>query len=456
MKKHEAPGVRENSRRKFIRTAGAGAAAFALGGILPGFAAGSYRRIMGSNERIRVAVMGVNARGFAVSSNFASQSDCEVAHVCDVDTRATEKCVAEIEKIQKIKPASTPDFRNALADKNVDVLIVTAPDHWHAPAALLACAAGKHVYLEKPCSHNPAEGELLVQAAKKHNRLLQMGNQRRSWPNVVAAIGELHGGVIGRPYFAKTWYANNRASIGKGKEVAVPSWLNYDLWQGPAPRRPYRDNLIHYNWHWFWHWGTGESLNNGTHMVDLARWGLQVEYPVRVNSAGGRYRYSDDWETPDTQIINIEFPDRSIISWEGRSCNGLNLEGTGAGVMFYGETGSLLIESGDSYKIFDLKSKLVKEVKPARIVDARNTVSPAQELDAFHIRNFFDGIKKAEKLHSDILSGHQSTLLMQLGNISQRTGRTLTIDPKNGHILNDKEALKYWNREYEKGWELRV
>jgi predicted dehydrogenase len=376
--------------------------------------------------------------------------------VCDVDSRAADKCIGEVEKIQHKRPRASADFRNALEDKNLDVLIVTAPDHWHAPAAILACAAGKHVYLEKPCSHNPAEGELVVKAAAKYKRVLQMGNQRRSWPNVAAAIGEVHAGVIGRPYFAKTWYTNNRPSIGKGKIAEVPSWLNYELWQGPAPRMPYKDNLIHYNWHWFWNWGTGESLNNGTHMVDLARWGLGVEYPVRVSSAGGRYRYQDDWQTPDTQVINLEFDNNSAITWEGRSCNGRSVEGSSVGVIFYGETGSLLIESGNSYKIYDLKNALVKEVKNNFTVDARNTSDPAQELDALHIQNFFDGIRKGTKVNSDILGGHQSTLLVQLGNIALRSGHTLHIDPRNGHILNDKEAMKYWSREYQPGWEPKV
>jgi len=445
-----------NTRRDFLKKAGISAAAVSIGGVLPGFSARSYRNIIGANEKITVASMGVNSRGLAVATNFAAQKNCEVLYVADVDVRAAAKCIDAVEKIQKKRPKASPDFRKALEDKNLDVLIVTAPDHWHAPAALLACAAGKHVYLEKPCSHNPNEGEMLVRAAKKHNRILQMGNQRRSWPNVVAAITELKAGVVGRPYFAKTWYTNNRPSIGKGKEVEVPSWLNYELWQGPAPRQPYRDNLIHYNWHWFWHWGTGEALNNGTHMVDLARWGLGVEYPIRVSSAGGRYRYQDDWQTPDTQVINLEFNNNSAISWEGRSCNGRSVEGSSVGVMFYGETGSLLIESGNSYKIYDLKNTLVKEVKNDRTVDARNVADPAQELDALHIQNFFDGIKKGTKLNSDIVSGHQSTLLVQLGNIAQRSGRTLNIDPKNGHILNDKEAMKYWSREYQPGWEPKV
>ena len=446
----------DNTRRDFIKKATTCAAAFSFGGILPGFGARSYNNIIGANDKILVACMGVNSRGLAVASNFASQKNSEVLYVCDVDTRAADKCIQSVEKIQQKRPGASPDFRKALEDKNLDVLIVTAPDHWHAPAAILACAAGKHVYLEKPCSHNPNEGELLIQAAKKYNRVLQMGNQRRSWPNVVAAIAELHAGAVGRPYFAKTWYTNNRPSIGKGKEVEVPTWLNYELWQGPAPRQPYRDNLIHYNWHWFWNWGTGEALNNGTHMVDLARWGLRVEYPIRVSSAGGRYRYQDDWQTPDTQVINLEFDNHSAITWEGRSCNGRSIEGNTAGVMFYGETGSLLIESGDAYKIYDLKNNLVKEVKNNKPVDARNATDPTQELDAFHIQNFFDGIRKGTKINSDIVGGHQSTLLVQLGNIALRSGRTLNIDPKNGHILNDKEAMKYWAREYQPGWEPKV
>jgi predicted dehydrogenase len=445
-----------NSRRDFIKKTSVATVGVSLGGVLPGFSANSYRRIIGANEKITVASMGVNSRGLAVAKNFASQKNCEVLHVCDVDTRAADVCINAIEKITGKKPAATPDFRIALEDKNVDVLIVTAPDHWHAPAAILACAAGKHVYLEKPCSHNPNEGELLISAANKHKRVMQMGNQRRSWPNVNAAIKELHAGVIGRPYFAKTWYTNNRPSIGTGKETEVPAWLNYDLWQGPAPRKPYRDNLIHYNWHWFWHWGTGEALNNGTHMVDLARWGLDVTYPTTVSSSGGRYRYQDDWETPDTQVINLTFGNKAMITWEGRSCNGKHVEENSVGVVFYAENGSMTIESGNSYKIHDLKNKLVKEVKDGRVIDVRNPTDPAQELDAYHIQNFFDGIREGKPVISDILGGHQSTLLVQLGNISQRTGRTLQINPANGHILNDRDALKYWNREYQAGWEPKV
>lgn len=444
------------SRRSFIKKASTSAIAISFGGILPGFSAKSYSKIHGANEKIVVAAMGVNSRGLAVAKNFASQTNCEVLHICDVDSSASKICIDEVSKIQKQKPKDTPDFRMALEDKDVDALIVTAPDHWHAPAGLLASAAGKHVYLEKPCSHNPKEGEMLIQSAKKYNRVMQMGNQRRSWPNVALAIKELHAGVIGRPYYAKTWYTNNRASIGIGKKVTVPSWLNFDLWQGPAPRMPFQDNLIHYNWHWFWHWGTGEALNNGTHMVDLARWGLGVDFPSKVNSSGGRYRYQDDWETPDTQLISIEFANKSLITWEGRSCNGKLDEENSVGVLFYAENGSMLIGSGNAYKIFDLKNNLIKEVKNDFEIDPRNLQNPSQQLDALHIQNFFDGIIKGTPVVSDIDGGYKSTLLMQLGNIAQRTGRTLNIDSNNGHILNDQAAMKYWSRSYEPGWEPKL
>ena len=381
----------ENSRRRFIKKAALGATALTLGGVLPGFSAKSYGNILGANARIMVGMMGVNSRGLALARNFASQPNAQVLYVSDVDSRAADKCIDAVNKIQQQRPQAAPDFRKALEDKNLDALVVAAPDHWHAPAAILACAAGKHVYLEKPSSHNPHEGELVVAAAEKYKRVVQLGNQRRSWPNVIAGIRELHAGVIGRPYFAKTWYTNNRKATHL-KPGTVPSWLNYDLWQGPAPRMAYKEGLIHYDWHWFWHWGTGEALNNGTHMVDLARWGLGVDYPIRVSSGGGRYAFQDDWETPDTQVITMDFDNNTAITWEGRSCNGRTVEGSTVGVMFYGEKGSLLIDGGNAYYIYDLQNKKVKEVKNEGAIDPRNLASPTQQLDALHIQNFFDGI----------------------------------------------------------------
>ena len=446
----------EKQRRDFIKKTALGAAGVTFGGILPGFSASSYANIIGSNDRLRAATMGVNSRGSAVGANFAMQDECEILYSCDVDSRASQKYIEKIAGIQTKRPKHVTDFRRALEDKDVDLLIIATPDHWHTPATIEAVKAGKHVYVEKPASHNPREGEMVVEAAKKYDRVVQMGNQRRSWPNVIKAIEELHGGIIGRPYFAKTWYANNRPSIGRGKEVAVPEWLDFDLWQGPAPREAYRDNLIHYNWHWFWNWGTGEALNNGTHFVDIARWGLDVDYPNKVSSNGGRYRYNDDWETPDTQMINLEFDNGGLITWEGRSCNGRSVEGSGVGVIFYGEEGSLMIEGGNAYKVYDLKNNLVKEVSGDRIISTDNLQNPSQNLDVLHIQNFFDGIKNGAPLNSGIENGIKSTLLVQLGNIAQRTGQSLNINPENGRILGNSEAQKLWGREYEPGWEVRV
>ena len=445
-----------NSRRSFIKKTAASSAFIATAGVLPQFSAKSYARIIGANDRIHISMMGVNSRGKALAQNFASQPNAEVIHVCDVDSRAVVKCLEGVKQRQNNEAKSYGDFRRSLESKDVDVLVIAAPDHWHAPASLMAMEAGKHVYVEKPCSHNPNEGEILVQAAKRYGKVIQMGNQRRSWPNVVEGIQALQDGAIGRVYFGKGWYTNNRQSIGVAKKVAVPNWLDWDLWQGPAPRTDYKDNIVHYNWHWLWHWGTGEALNNGTHMIDLLRWGMQVDYPVRVSSNGGRYRYEDDWETPDTQIINLDFAQGMSMSWEGRSCNGKNIEGSSVGVMFYGENGSLLIPGGNSYSIFDLDGKLIKEVKNTQIIDPRNKTNPAELLDALHIQNMFNAIQNGGSLNADIDSGHKSTLLVQLGNIAQRTGRSLNIDPSSGHILKDREAHRLWGRSYEKGWEMKL
>lgn len=449
--------MENNSRREFIKKTLIASTAVGIGGVLPGFSAKSYSRIIGANEKMGVSVMGVNSRGSALAQNFAGLAQSEVLHICDVDSRAIEKCRDKLSKIQKTSIKGFGDFRKSLESKDIDIFVVAAPDHWHAPAAILASQAGKSVYLEKPCSHSPSEGELLIKAANRYNNVIQMGNQRRSWPNVIKGIQEVHKGTIGNVFYAKTWYANNRPSIGIGKKTAVPSWLDFELWQGPAPRREYQDNLLHYNWHWFWNWGTGEALNNGTHMVDIARWGLQVDYPTRVSSNGGRYAYQDDWETPDTQTISLEFGPNKMITWEGRSCNGMSTEGSNVGVMFYGTNGSLQIDGANSYKLFDIKGKLVKEVKDSGPINTASLSSPSQQLDALHMENMFAAIKNSTNLNSDIESGHKSTLLVQLGNIALRTGKQLEINPTNGHILNDKNAMKnLWNREYAKGWEPKL
>ena len=444
------------TRRSFIKQAAIGSGVLSFGGVIRGMDAASYTRIAGSGDRIRIAVIGVNSRGAALAINFSKQQGCEITRVCDVDSDAVARCIAFVEKAMGYRPKGERDIRKILESKDVDAVVIATPDHWHAPAALMAMQAGKDVYLEKPCSYAPAEGELLIRAADRYGRIIQMGNQRRSWPNVREGIEALKESVVGNVYFGKCWYTNNRKSIGTGKETAVPGRLDWDLWQGPAPRVAYQDNVVHYNWHWFWRWGTGESLNNGTHMIDILRWGMEVDYPTRVCSVGGRYFARDDWETPDTQVISIEFGDKLSMTWEGRSCNGRTVEGVSVGSIFYGETGSLLIMGNDGYRIFDQNNKVVREQNSPVAIDPRNLMNPAESLDALHINNFFDGIRKGTILNADIVSGHKSTLLMQLGNISLRTGRTLQIDPLNGRIRHDPEAMKLWSRDYEPGWEMKL
>jgi predicted dehydrogenase len=437
------------NRRTFLRhtaTAGAGLALAAKFGSLARAAAPAS-----PNSRLRVAVIGTNGRGLQHIQCFASLPNVQIVHVCDVEDAALAKGMAEAAKVGHT-PTAVRDVRRMLENPDLDAVSIATPDHWHAPMAMLALAAGKHVYVEKPCSHNPREGELLIAAAAKHGRLVQMGNQRRSFPVMHEAMAQLHAGAIGQLYLARGWYTNHRGPIGTGRTVPPPATLDYDLWQGPAPRRPYRDNLIHYNWHWFWHWGTGEALNNGTHEMDVARWALGGDFPTKVTSVGGRYQFQDDWETPDTQVISWEFPGGSM-TWEGRSCNDQPIEGRARGTLVYGTAGSALLD-GEEYVLWDVKHRVIKEVKAKTIVDATNTLSSTGlEADARHFRNFVDAIREGTPLTAPITEGHKSVTMLQLGNIAQRVGRTLHCDPATGHILNDPEAMQLWQRAYEPGWE---
>lgn len=442
----------QNNRRDFLRTASVAGTSLLLSPSLS--AGGTFRGA--PNDKVVLGIMGTNSRGLFLAKTFAKLPNVEVGYICDVDSTVLAKTIAEIEKITGKKPKGFTDIRQLLAQKDFDGLAIAAPDHWHTPAAILGLQAGKHIYIEKPCSHNPHEGEMLVEATNKYKKLVQMGSQRRTFTNVKDMIAKLHGGAIGRVYFARTWYVNNRKSIGKGKQMAPPANLNFDLWQGPAPRRPYQDNLVHYNWHWFWHWGTGEALNNGTHELDVARWGLGVDFPNHVVSGGGRFQFQDDWETPDTQTITYQFANNTACTWEGRSCNGFNSEGSGRGVIFYGDKGTVVYPGANSYSIYDSANKLVSEAKDDTPYDPKNTVSPTEQLDTLHLQNFCEAVRGNEKINAPILEGHKSTLLPQLGNIAYRVGRALNCDPGNGHILNDKEAMQLWSREYDKSWTVRV
>jgi len=443
------------NRRAFLKTTGAAGLGLACLGPLAR-AAVTPARTIGPDGKLTAAVIGTNGRGGAHIDCLTQIPGVEVTYICDVDSRAIEKGIKGVKKKQEAVPKGVSDFRKVLADPAVDVVTIATPDHWHTPMAILALAAGKHVYVEKPCGHNAYEGELLVKAVDKYQRVLQMGAQRRSFPNLQSVIGEIHNGLIGKTYFGRAWYANNRESIGQGKQVPVPEWLDYDLWQGPAPRRPYVDNLVHYKWHWRWHWGTGEALNNGTHEVDVCRWALGLDWPTRVSSNGGRYAFQDDWETPDTQTIAWDFPGGKTISWEGRSCNGYPIEKLARGAMIYGTQGTVLLD-GNAYTVFDTKGKVVKEAKDDEGVDPTNTVSATGvKLDLLHVTNFIEAIRNGTALNCPATEGHKSVALLHLGNIAWRVGRELHCDTTNGHILNDRAAMKFWRRDYAPGWEPKV
>ena len=448
----------DEKRRKFIKQLAITSAGVVAVNKLPAMSVKSYRKIIGANDRIHVAIIGLNGRGGSMAATFAHQNNLEINTVCDVDSRTIPKVIKTVVNAgQATAPQGEGDCRKVLQDKNIDAIYIATPDHWHAPLTIMGCQAGKHVYVEKPLSHNPHEGELAVAAARKYNRVVQMGAQRRSAPVLTEGIEQLHNGIIGRVYLAKTWYTNVRKTtfLTPGE---VPSWLDYDLWQGPAPRMPYKDGLIHYNWHWFWHWGTGEALNNGTHEVDVARWGLSVDYPIRVTSVGGRYQFKDDWETPDTQVITMDYPGKVSLIWENRSCNGRKVEGLDRGIIFYGEKGSL-DTGGDHYTVYDLDGKMIKEVKSVIKEDAvqgRNTASVSLGMDSLHVANFLDAIRNNTRPSCDVETGYKSVVAMQLGNIAWRVGRDLHLNPDNAHILNDPEAQKLWKRTYQPGWEPKV
>ena len=435
-----------DSRRTFVKKVAAGSVGVSLG-----LTAKSYSQVLGANDRINAAVMGTKGRGHALAESFSQAENCQVSHVCDVDSSVMARTVEMVNEIQPKKATAEPDFRKALEDKDLDVLVIAAPDHWHAPASILAMQAGKHVYLEKPCSHNPAEGEMLIAAQKKYDRLLQMGNQQRSGGYAAQAIQDLKDGLVGEVYHAKCWYSNVRQSIGTGKPVPVPPELDFELWQGPAPREEYRDNIIHYNWHWFKNWGTGEICNNGTHSVDVARWMLMLDYPTKVSSIGGRYHFKDDWQFPDTQTTVWEFDQDKTITLQSLSCNGMPTHGKSTGTLVQGTEGSFILNY-DLYRRFDLKGKMLKEMESFTSHTSTDLIGGSGGLTEMHVANFLNGIREGEELTSPVEEAHKSVLLCHLGNIAQQVGRTLEINPQNGHILDDPEAEKLWGREYEPGW----
>ena len=433
------------NRREFLDTLAVGAAGLAIRAN-----AKSYAQILGSNGRLNFAVIGVNSRGYAhLSALQANKDSACITHVCDVDSKTMDKFAAETRQAMGEAPATQKDFRKILEQKDVDAISIASPDHWHTPMAIAGLQAGKHVYVEKPCSHNPAEGALLVEAQKKYGKLVQMGTKQRSSPHTIEIVDKIHSGLIGRAYYAKAWYSNTRKTIGTGKPAPVPPQLDWDLWQGPAPRRPYTDNIQPYNWHWFRIYGTGEALNNGTHEVDVCRWALDVDYPQRITATGGRYQFQDDWQFYDTLVTSFDYKDK-MISWEGKSCQGMKFYNRDRGAAIMGTTGTVVVDR-DGYEIYDLNGKKTSEFKTGKNTSSSDLRGADSMTDA-HFKNFIGAIRSGEKLNAPIAVGNVSVTILQLSNIAWEVNRELALDTKDGKILGDPQAMKGWGREYEKGW----
>ena len=446
-----------SNRRDFIRKAAVGLAGVTVGGSAIGMSARSYSRIIGANERINVAFMGCGRRvGAYYTAVKDKNNNVDLGYICDVMKSQRERVARDLKGKVSGDAILISDIRKVLADKHVDVVFNATPDHWHAPGAWLAMEAGKHVYLEKPCSHNPEEGELLVAFQKKFDRIVQMGNQQRSSNETIDIITKIHNGVIGDVYRAVAFYSNNRGKVPVPKEAPVPEGLDWDLWQGPAPHEVYRHDTWDYNWHWYgWKWGTAETGNNATHELDIARWALQVDYPEYVEVQAAKRHFSDDgWEMYDTMDASFRFPGNKLIVWDGKSRNGYNTYGTGRGTIIYGTEGTVYVDR-DGYKLFDRGGKMIQNSRSGS-AEAGTALGGGGDMTDTHIVNFLDNIRgKSAQLNSPIDMGAKSQMLTHYANIASRIGKPFEVDSQNGRIF-DRDAMKLWGREYESGWEPKL
>ncbi|MCO6491825.1 MAG: Gfo/Idh/MocA family oxidoreductase [Phaeodactylibacter sp.] len=439
------------NRRDFIKTAAAGAAAVTLGPI--SLTAKHYRRIPGANERVRIAIQGCYRRFDGLLPSFKQLDNTDIVYVCDVDAKRQDRAVAAVREATGQDAKAEKDFRKILQQDDVDAVFLATPDHWHAPAAWMALDAGKHIYIEKPCSHNPREGELLIAFQEKYGKVVQMGAQQRSAPESREIIAEIHNGAIGEPYLATAYYSNGRGKVEDAHQVPPPEWLDWELWQGPAPRRPFVDILADYNWHWFWHWGTGETGNNATHELDIARWALQVTYPELVYVDAGKYHFKDDpWVMYDTMLATFKFPGGKTIQWDGKSRNPYLTYGGGRGTIIYGTEGSVHVNR-EGYQLFGRSGELVRENFSGG-KEAGTALGGGGDMTTLHVKNFLDAIRGEATLHAPIGEGAISTHLCHYANISSRMGNArLEVDPETGRFKDQRAMEEYWSREYEKGWE---
>jgi predicted dehydrogenase len=441
-------------RRDFLKKAGTATAGIMLGGA--SVSAKSYKRIMGSNDRIQLALVGLGRRMPSYVGPVSKLSNnVELRYLCDVMPSQLDNAAELFSSKIDYKPKLEADIRKVIADKKVDAIFNATPDHWHTPGSVMAMQEGKHVYVEKPCSHNMFENELIVAAQAKYNRVVQMGNQQRSSDHTIEVIDAIHNGVIGKAYKAVAFYTNKRGRVPNQKQVAVPGGLNWELFQGPAPRREYTEETWNYNWHWYgWDYGTAEAGNNGTHEMDVARWALQVGFPNHVDVDAVKGQYLDDgWEMYDTMEATFKFDDNKSIKWDGRSRNGYDTYGADRGTIIYGSEGSVFVDRS-TYRIYDRKGELVKDLISASN-ESGTALGGGGDTTTKHVVNFFEAIRGKEKLMAPIADASVSMAMVHYCNVAYRINSGFDIDKKNGKMLNDK-AMELWSRSYEKGWEPKL
>ena len=445
------------NRRDFMRNLTYSAVGVGFAGVAQGFTAKSYNRIIGANDRLNVALMGCGRRVSAYYDALKNKNNnVDLAYICDVMKKQREKVGKDLSGKVEGNAKLVADIHDVWNDKSVDAIFNATPDHWHAPGTWMAMQAGKHVYIEKPCSHNPREGELLVAFQQKYGKVIQMGNQQRSAKESQEIIGEIHKGVIGDVYKALAFYSNSRGAVPIEKKAPVPEGLDWELWQGPAPHRAYTDNTWDYNWHWYgWHWGTAETGNNATHELDVARWALQATYPEKVEvEAAKRHFANDGWVMYDTMDATFRFPGNKIIQWDGKSRSGYNTYGSDRGTIIYGSEGTVFVNR-NGYTLFDRMGKKVRDSKSAGN-EAGTALGGGGDMTDAHVANFFNVIRgKETKLNSPIEEGAISQMMCHYANISYRIGKSFQVNTQNGHIL-DKDGMKLWDRQYEKGWEPKL
>ena len=403
---------REVSRRQFLGRSAQQAAGVAVGVVgLAGVASAAAKPADSPNDRLGIGVIGVRNQGRLLATELARMGGVEVRSLCDVDESQFAPAIREVVDAGRKAPATVRDFRHLLDDPAIHAVVIATPDHWHASMATLACQAGKDVYVESPPTHSVDEGATLLETARQSHRIIQVGLQQRSGTHFQSAVQFVQSGKLGTVRMAKAWIVHRRKSIGRRAIVEAPANVDYAAWLGPATARPFQPNRFHFNWRWFWDYGGGELAHWGVHMLDVARWGLQVTAPSRVSAVGGKYSFDDDQETPDALNVQYDFGQKSIL-WEQRLWSSHGVEGRSSGVAFHGDNGTLVVDRG-GWKVYDHGEVITTD---------------ASDLVTAHLTNFVNSIRTRQAPTADLATGLASGALCHWGNAAYRAGHELRLD----------------------------